>query len=291
MKIIAKNKSDLLTFLQEKVGYNSKTKVKTYLKNGFVLINNKIAKTIDDEINEGDVVSIEKIKRISRNGHEIHAPFNILFENEEFVAVNKPVGVFSSAIKDKKSRNVLSEMQKYYKTKDIEPTRLFILNRLEKELSGVLLFAKDYHIHRLLEKNWLKAHTYRWYALTEGAVSPNEGEFSDSILMNFNGKKVEKEALTEYETINKSTENSLLKIITQNTVRNQVRIHLRNNRTPILGDITFSANKTNLDRVCLHLFSINFDHPKTDEHIEIKSPLPKEFLTFIKKKLKKQKEL
>ncbi len=291
MKIIAKDKSDLITFLKEKVGYNSKTKVKTYLKNGFVLINDKIAKTINDEVNEGDVIKIEKIKRISRNGHEIHSPFNILFENDEFVAVNKPVGVFSSAIKDKKSRNVLSEMQKYYKIKDINPTRLFILNRLEKELSGVLLFAKDYNIHRLLEKNWLKAHAYRWYALTEGSINPNEGEFNNSILMNFNGKKIDKEALTEYETINKTTENSLLKVVTQNTVRNQVRIHLRNNRTPVLGDINFTANKTNLDRVCLHLFSINFDHPKTGEHIEIKSPLPKEFLSFIKKKLKKQKEL
>ena len=194
MKIIAKDKPDLLTFLQEKVGYNSKTKVKTYLKNGFVLINDKIAKTISEEINEGDVIRIEKIRRISRNGHEIHAPFNILFENDDFVAVNKPVGVFSSAIKDKKSRNVLSEMQKYYKTKDIDPTRLFSLNRLEKELSGILLFAKDYNIHRLLEKNWLKAHTYRWYALTEGAINPNEGEFADPILMNFNGKQVEKDA-------------------------------------------------------------------------------------------------
>lgn len=278
---------ELLSFLLAKCK-TSRNNVKSLLTNRQVLVNGSVVSQYnlmlakDDEIKISKrPVSAEQKPGVRREKRKFYT-FNILYEDDDFIAVDKPVGLLSVE-SDKESECAFNYVLEYLQQKN-KALRPYILHRIDKETSGVLIFAKNVKIHSMLRMNWNSYVELReYYAVVEGrlekksdTISSYLKENSNNLVYSTNDPSGQK-AITHYTVKKESNEFSLLKVAIDTGRKNQIRVHMNSLGHPIVGDDKYGHTKNPLKRLGLHASKLEFKHPITKELISIEAPVPRIF--------------
>lgn len=284
------NRSDeLLEFLLRKCN-TSRNNVKALLVRKQVLVNGRVVTQYnyllakDDEVKlarkpvkDGEVQPVKKERNfIERKPRVV---LKGIYEDEDFVAIDKPVGLLS--VESDKEREcaygyLADEMQKRDKN-----ARPFVLHRIDKETSGVLVFAKNPKIHSMLKLHWNEqVQTREYFAVAEGVFEEKSGTITSYLKENVNrlvystadpsGQK----AITHYEVVKENEKYSLLRVRIDTGRKNQIRVHLKELGHSVVGDDKYGCTQNPLGRLGLHASKLEFIHPVSKEVIKINAPVP-----------------
>lgn len=267
----------LLPFLLASVQDKSRNTVKGLLTRGQVQVNGKTITRHDHPLTPGQTVTI--LPEIMKKAQ---LPFPILYEDDKILVVDKPAGLLSMASDKEKTRTAYHQVTEYVRANDPR-ARVFIVHRLDRDTSGVLLFAKDETTKRAFQDNWETIVRRRGYtAVVEGAP-PKESDTVRSLLRENAVHKVYsvphggKEAITHYKTVKQGKNYTLLEIDLSTGRKNQIRVHLSEMGCPIAGDKTYGAKTNPMGRLCLHAHELSFLHPLTKRETTFQAPLPRGF--------------
>jgi len=210
---------------------------------------------------------------------------DILYEDKFIIIVNKPSNLLTIANDSEQDNTLYNQVYTYLKQKH-KNNKVFIVHRLDKDTSGIVLFAKNADIKYKLQNNWEKVKRY-YYAVVNGEVKKEKDVIKSylketkTFLVYSSNDKRGKLAITEYETLKKNNKYSLLKIDIKTGRKNQIRVHLNDINHSIVGDKKYGINNNPLKRLCLHAYYLEFIHPITNELIKIETKYPKDFNKLI----------
>ena len=212
---------------------------------------------------------------------------DILYEDKYLIAISKPANLLTIGTMKEREKTLYRKVSDYVK-KQHKSNKIFIVHRLDKDTSGIILFAKSEEIKRKLQQNWDK--TKRLYvALVEGKVTKS-GTIKNWLketktLMTYSSNKPNdgQLAITKYEPIISIKEYSLLKIEILTGRKNQIRVHMKDIKHPIVGDKKYGSTKNPIRRMTLHATYLKFTHPITNKEIELISNYPEIFNKLVNK--------
>jgi 23S rRNA pseudouridine1911/1915/1917 synthase len=274
------NKSHtLIEFLAEIYPDSPRTRIKKLLKNGGIRVNSKPVTLHSFQLKPGDIV---ETGHLSGDPVRTGLPFPVLYEDKHIIIVDKPAGKPTSSTDGSLSiQDILSE---YLKKQSKGKVMAHVVHRLDKEVSGVLLFAKSNDAKETIKENWIKTEKH-YYALVEGIPKKAEDTIK-SWLIEDKFQKVHstretvsaKFSITNYKTIKQLNEYTLLDVATDTGRKNQIRVHLSDIGCPIVGDRKYGASNDFIRRIRLHAYSLSFPHPLNGKTMTILSPMPEGFL-------------
>jgi 23S rRNA pseudouridine1911/1915/1917 synthase len=269
-----------MEFLTEVFPESPRTRIKKMLKNG-VKINDKSLTFYSFPLKPGDVVETS-----SHSGNAARAllPFPVLYEDKHIIVVDKPAGKPTSSTDG--SLSIYEIISEYLKDRSKGKTRAYVVHRLDKEVSGALLFAKSREMMEKIKENWIKTEKH-YYALVEGIPEKDEGTIK-SWLIEDKSQKVHsthesasaKFSITNYKILKRLNNYGLLDIKTDTGRKNQIRVHLSDIGCPIVGDHKYGASDDFIRRIRLHAYSLSFPHPVSGEMMTVNSPMPDGFLSL-----------
>jgi len=276
------NKSlSLIEFLVDLYPDSPRTRIKKLLKNGAIRINNKPVTLHSYSLKPGDIVEASpQYAKAAKAG----LPFPVLFEDRDIIVVDKPAGKSTSSTDG--SINIQEILSDYLRKLSKGKVRAYVVHRLDKEVSGVLLFAKSHDVMETIKENWVKTEKH-YYALVEGIPEKAEDTIK-SWLIEDKFQKVHstyetantKFAITNYKIIKRLDKHGLLDVKTETGRKNQIRVHLSDIGCPIVGDRKYGALNDYIRRIRLHAYSLSFPHPVDGKMITVLSPMPEGFLSL-----------
>ena len=288
------NRSDeLLEFLLRKCN-TSRNNVKSLLVRKQVLVNGKVVTQYNYVLAKDDEVKLARkpvkdgviaTQNPARNAKPTPRPrfsLKIIHEDDDFLVVDKPAGLLSVE-SDKEHECAYSYAVDYLSKKD-KNARPFILHRIDKETSGVLMFAKNVKIHSMLKMKWSEqVQTREYFAVVEGVPENKSGtiisylkENANNLVYSTNDPSGQK-AITHYETVSDNGDYALLKVKIDTGRKNQIRVHMKSIGHAVVGDDKYGSEKNPLERLGLHASKLEFIHPVTKELLTFTSPLPPSF--------------
>ena len=288
------NRSDtLLEFLLKKAG-TSRNNVKSLLVRRLVLVNGSLVTQYDFPLAKDDEVKISKTPVSGENAVKKERNFapktakpklKILYEDDDFLAVDKPCGLLSVE-SDKERESAFLYAFEYLQAKG-KNARPYVLHRIDKETSGVLVFAKNPKIHSKLKLHWSEKVSLREYvALVEGTPEKKEDVIVSYLKENKNNLMYStsdptgQKAITRYKVEKTNGEYSLLSVEIETGRKNQIRVHMQTIGCPVVFDEKYGYTKDPIRRLGLHASKLEFLHPETGELIRITSSTPSEFLSL-----------
>jgi len=281
-KIIVNEEKILLEFLKEKLKDMSKNNVKNLLTKKRIKVNGKVITKHDYLLKLNDVIEI--------GNTEISTEFNnikIIYEDEHLIAVNKPSGLLTIANEKEKEKTLYNIVRNYMKEKN-KFNKIFIVHRLDKDTSGVVLFAKNEKIKNLLQNNWNNITKRIYYAVVEGNTKEKEtlkSYLKENKNLETYSSNTGDLAITKYEKIKSNNEYSLLKIEIKTGRKNQIRVQLSDIGNPIVGDNKYGRKNQKIKRMLLHAETLEILNPITNKKMIFQSTIPEIFneITFVKK--------
>ena len=282
MKYSVKETSDLLSFLMKALDTDSKSHIRKIIRYEEVMINGVRSKRPDQELKPDDTVEIIKKKK-NETFRRYKAPFPVLFEDENYIAVDKPAGLLTSGGTSERTDTAFKAVNHYIKENTKGKNHAYVVHRLDKEVSGIVLFAKSEEAAEKIKTIWPDVEK-KYYAFVEGTPKEKEGtiqswlkEYKEKIFSVRESPEA-KLAITHYSTLKTFTRYTLLEVKLETGRKNQIRVHLSDIGCPIIGDYKYGASKEILRRIRLHAFSLSFVNPYTALPIIIESPMPVGFL-------------
>lgn len=273
--------TELLAFLIDKNIRKSRSAIKSLLTHKQIRVNNKIVSQHNYMLNTGDTITIHKHdKKLDQKKLK---GLTIIFEDKDLIVVDKESGLLSvSTGKENLKETAYNIVNEYIRSKNAKG-RAYVLYRLDRETSGLMVFAKSEEVQESLQKTWILNPPKRTYvAIVEGKLSPSNGTIISWLTENKNFVMFASEkdngglkAITEYKTIQSNNRYSLLKLTADTARKNQIRVQLQFVGHPIIGDKKYGSKTSPIRRIALHADEISFTHPVTKEKISLESPLPK----------------
>ena len=253
----------------------SKKKIKNYLKDGGVLVNGKVVTKYDATVKKNDIIELSKINKTHKKSN-----LDIIYEDEYFFVINKPTGLLSISTTKEKEKTAYHLVREFIKSRK-KNDKIFVLHRLDKDTSGVLVFVKDNTLKNLLQNNWDKyVKTREYIALVTGTVKDIDDYTCylkeigpDKVIVT--NKKEGKIAVTSLKTINKNNKYSLVKVNIKTGRRNQIRVVLNHLGSPIVGDKKYGGIKSN--RLYLHASKLTITNPLNNKTYTFESSIPSSF--------------
>lgn len=276
----------LLPFLYEVFSNRSRNSVKSILRRGQVYVNGQETTQFNDELQSGDTVYIEKNHSAKRKA--FLSGIKILFEDQDLIVIHKDAGLLSIATEKERFATAYAELTAYVKQNNPH-NRVFIVHRLDRETSGVMLFAKNQETQQKLQNNWQNLIKERHYlALVEGEVTKSGDKIvsylkEDQAHRVYSAPKEQggKRAVTHYEKQKTNVNYTLLDVYLETGRKNQIRVHLADIGHPVTGDKKYGAKYDPLKRLGLHAQTLAFIHPRTNKFHKIKAKPPKQMLRIV----------
>lgn len=253
----------------------SKKTIKNYIKNKMVSVNNKVVTNSNYLLNNGDIVEICYEKRVIPK-----YDLDILYEDDYLIAINKPCGLLSISNDKEKDITAYRMVSDYVKSNN-KRNFIFVVHRLDQDTSGILMFCKNEKIRDRMQEKWNNIVKKRGYiAVVDGKISGKSTIHSflmeDKRQFVYSSKNgVGKEAITHYEVIKNNNNYSMLQVFIDTGRRNQIRVHLSENKTPIVGDKKYGSKIKN--RLMLHAKTLELIDPRTNKILTITKNPPIEF--------------
>jgi len=258
-----------------------KKTIKNYIKNGMVTVNNKVVTNGSIILKDGDMVEIAYSRKVIPL-----FDLEILYEDDYFIAINKPCGLLSIANDKEKIVTAYRMVSDYVKKSNNK--YIFVVHRLDEETSGILLFCKSQRIRDKMQNNWNTLVKKRGYlAIVDGKISSsgtihtflkeNHQQFVYSSKDNSG-----KEAITHYSVVKNNNTYSLLQVFIDTGRRNQIRVHLSEKGYPVVGDKKYKCKSNPIKRLCLHANILEFVHPVSKKIVHIESKIPDDMKKIVR---------
>ncbi len=276
----------LLTFLIEQMPQRKRTTIKEYLKHNQVAINNIPTTQFDTEIHPGDTVKVNLTREFRLF---YHRRIKLVYEDDDIIVVNKGYGLLSMGTDKVKDGTAYSIVRDYIKWQDPR-NKLFIVHRLDRDTSGLMMFAKNEQAKETMQHNWNNMVLNRKYlAVVEGKVEENEGsvrsylaETSQYEVYSTQNPDEGQLAVTRYRTLKRKGGYSLLEVELDTGRKNQIRVHMKDLGHPIAGDRKYGAKSSPIHRLALHAQTLRFVHPVTRREMNFETPIPTSFASMVK---------
>ena len=282
----------LLEFLFAHITNDSKNNIKKLLSRRQVLVNGAPITQFDFMLAKEDVVEISSVsvQRIDPpKGKKTY--LDIIYEDEDFLVINKPSGLLSVPSDVEKSVTAYRLMMDYVSSKD-KHNRVYILHRIDKETSGVLVACKSEVVRDKLQKNWNDNVLSRgYYAIVEGILDNKEGDIqswlrkAESTNLMYSAKKPGdgKLSITHYKVVKENKDFSLLDVHIDSGRKNQIRVHMKDLGHNVIGDATYGATTDPIQRLGLHAYELSFKNPINKKVMTFKAKMPPEFIELMNK--------
>ncbi|MGL5050587.1 MAG: RluA family pseudouridine synthase [Fusobacteriaceae bacterium] len=283
--LTVQNENLLMTFLIENLLGQSKNNVKSLLSNEQVFVNETMTRQFNHPLKKGDSVSINWTKSRDIKSSKNLKSIKILFEDDYLIAIEKESGVLSMAADNVPGSTAYNMLKDHVKSVDPK-NKIFIVHRLDKDTSGVMIFAKSEKIQNALQENWNDTILERKYlALVDGIVRTPSGKIESYLkenkaLVTYSVKSETeggKLAITNYKVLKSGRGISLVELELETGRKNQIRVHMKEMGHPILGDRKYDSVNNPINRLALHAHTLKFKHPVTGNIVEYISPMPDSF--------------
>ncbi|MFD1171009.1 RluA family pseudouridine synthase [Oceanobacillus picturae] len=282
-----KEKSELLSFLLEAMPNRSRNSVKSILTRGQVTVDDHIETKHNYPLKPGQTITILKNKAAVKRQALIG--MTILYEDDDIIVINKEAGLLSIATQKEKKQTAHYQLMEHVRIQD-PANRIFVVHRLDKNTSGVMMFAKSEAVKLKLQDNWKQAVRERKYvAVVEGKVKQEKGyvsswllESKTHVMYSTQNKDNGQFAKTHYKRLKANDSFSLMELELETGRKNQIRVHMQDLGHPIVGDKKYGSTQNPIGRVGLHAHVLSFYHPTTEQPMYFKADVPKSFLTKTK---------
>ncbi|UOF92834.1 RluA family pseudouridine synthase [Fodinisporobacter ferrooxydans] len=289
-RFIVKEPGELMQWLLATLAGKGRNKVKGILARGQVSVEGNVVTQYDYPLAAGNRVVIdwsEKIPEAPIEGLEI------LYEDADLIVIDKEAGLLSIATEGEKQQTAYRMLMEHVRKKNPQ-NRVFVVHRLDRETSGVMMYAKREQIQEHLQSTWRNTVVERTYvAVVEGCVAKSEGTIrswlKESKTLQMYSSRTDNgglEAITHYKVLQADREYSLLEVKLETGRKNQIRVHMQEIGHSIVGDKRYGAKKNPIGRLGLHARVLTFRHPATGQLLSFETEIPKKFLRLFQTKNK-----
>lgn len=281
-KLVAPKEISLAALLADS-GY-SKTKAKQLLKYRAISVGNLPVTRHDQTLLPGDEVWIKTEKEVG-DGGRVCQGLSIMYEDESIIVIDKAAGLLTIATEKEKTRTAYYRLNAWLKERPGPAgQRIFIVHRLDRDTSGLLVFARNETAKRMLQERWQETDK-KYAAIVEGIPKETSGRIASNLretkfLRVYSVRDSEGEgrpSVTNYELVKASANYALLDITLETGRKNQIRVHLADIGHPVAGDKKYGARTNPVGRLALHAYFLAFAHPVTGKRMEFRAPLPGKF--------------
>lgn len=281
---VAQEDDTLLSWLLANLK-ESRSKVKATLQGRGIKVNGKQVTQFDFLIHKGDKISISRSKK---NDQFKSRYLSIVYEDKYLVVIEKNVGILSMAA-GHSSLNIKTILDDYFR-RTRQRCTAHVVHRLDRDTSGLMIYAKDMQTEQILEHDWHNiVYDRRYVAVVSGEMEDNEGTIANWLKDNKNYVTYSsptdnggKYAVTHFYVLNRTTEHSLVEYQLETGRKNQIRVHSADMGHPVCGDVKYGNGDDPLGRLCLHAYVLCFYHPVTHERMEFETMIPTQFRKLFK---------
>lgn len=276
----------LLDFLITAMPHRKRTTVKNLLKHNQVAVNGMPLTQFDHPLHEGDEIKVN-LTREFRVFY--HRRIKLVYEDDDIMVVNKGYGLLSMGNDKVREGTAYSILRDYVKWSDPR-NKLFIIHRLDRDTSGLMMFAKNIRAKEAMQHNWNNMVLNRKYlAVVEGKPEEADGtirsylaENTEHEVYSTNDPAKGKLAVTRYKTLRSRNGYTLLEVELDTGRKNQIRVHCKEMGHPIAGDRRYGAKSSPIHRLALHAQTLRFVHPTTGHEMNFETPVPAAFDKMVK---------
>lgn len=281
-----RNDDTLLEWMLKNI-QGSKTKIKAILAGHGVSVNDEEVTQFDFALHKGDVITLSK----SKQNETFKSPYlRIVYEDKWLIIIDKNIGILSMANQHATSLNVKAVLDDYLQRSHQHCTS-HVVHRLDRDTSGLMVYAKDMATEQILENNWHDiVYERRYVAVVSGVMKEDSGTVANWLKGNKayitfsspvdNGGKY---AVTHFHTLERSRTHSLVEYRLETGRKNQIRVHSADMGHPVCGDIKYGNGDNPINRLCLHAYVLCFHHPVTHKPMEFRTPIPPAFEQLFRK--------
>lgn len=283
MILTVENDTLLLEYLLLKLKDKSKNNIKSILARGSIFIGGKSITKYDYKLHKGDEIIIKSL--ITNNAKYDKQPLMIVYEDDDLIVIDKPAGLLSIAT-DKETTHTAYHLVRNHIRRKNPKGHIFIVHRLDRETSGLLLFAKNESIKFLLQDKWNDIAITRGYiGIIEGQLDHQKGtikswlkESKTQMVYSSHKQGDGDKAITHYQVLKANNEYSLVDIRIDTGRKNQIRVHMKDLGHHIIGDKKYGALSNPLKRLGLHAYILEIIHPMTKKVMHFEIDIPNEFM-------------
>ncbi|MBD2701335.1 RluA family pseudouridine synthase [Spirosoma sp. BT702] len=278
--------AELMTFLLTQLPHKNRNNIKSLLRNKQILIEGKVYTQFNHPLRPGQIVTVAASRAPETSQYR---GLTILYEDVHLIVINKQAGLLSMATNKERDRTAYGILSDYVK-KENPKNKIFIIHRLDRETSGVMMFARSEKVQRIMQENWNSTTKQRTYvALVEGVPEPHQGtitsylrESKALIVYSSQNPELGQLSITNYNVVKSNRHFALLELELETGRKNQIRVHMQDIGHPIAGDTKYGATSNPIGRLGLHAEVLAFDHPITGVPMRFDAAIPKGFLSVLK---------
>ncbi|GAB5052472.1 RluA family pseudouridine synthase [Pediococcus ethanolidurans] len=259
---------------------------------GSIELNHQPARVIETVVT-GDVITLLLPPEVENDHVAVsNEPIEICYEDAHFLVVNKPAYLATVPSHLYSNDTLVNRVKGYYKRQNYESLVTHVVTRLDRETSGLVIFAKHHFAHSVLDKQ-LKRHAIKkiYLAVVEGHINQKHGlidlpiarEEGSFIRRQVTSGEIGRRSLTEYWVVKSLKEATLLRVRLHTGRTHQIRVHFSALKHPLVGDVLYGGSCSGyMQRQALHCASISFFNPFLNQQITVWAPLPKDLAAYLK---------
>ena len=267
--------------------------LKKWLKYGHLMVDGIVSKGFDTPVEPGSLVELNLSRPFVTFQHR---RLELVYEDDDIIVVNKGYGLLSVGTgrpgadgKVKKEETAYNILKDYVKQKN-PANKIFVVHRLDRDTSGLMMFAKSIEAQTAMQHNWNNMVLSRKYvAVVEGVVEAPEGVIESNLeetgsfhVYSTHEQGEGKKAVTRYKVLQRGRTSTLVEFNLDTGRKNQIRVHSSDIGHPIVGDRKYGAAASSLHRLALHARSLSFAHPMTRKYMNFETPIPTKFIGFVR---------
>lgn len=282
----AAEESTLMQCLEAKLTDHKRTAIKALMKYNQVALNSMPTSQFDQPVHAGDTLSVNFTRPFVVFSHP---RIKLVYEDNDIIVINKGSGILSVSTDNVKDGTAYSILRDYLKKKDPR-LMLFVVHRLDRDTSGLMMFAKNVEAKEAMQHNWNNMVLGRRYvAVVEGKVEQEKGvvksylaETSQFEVYSTQNPDEGQLAITRFKRLQCNNGYSLMELSLDTGRKNQIRVHMKDLGHPIVGDRKYGAKASPIHRLGLHARTLHFAHPVTKKEMLFETPIPSRFLSLLK---------
>ena len=279
--------SELLAFLFAQMPEVKKTKVRNWLKHDCILVNDRASTQFNLQLVPGDVVTVRSEKSV-RTINTLPKSMKIHYEDQHLIVIEKPKNLLAIASEAEREKTAYVYLTDYVRGGNSRGSeRIFIVHRLDRETSGLMVFARTGEAKDILQENWDQGEKH-YQAVVEGCPPADQGTLESDLdeanpykVYSVPASELTRHAITHYKVLKKAAKMTLVELRLETGRRHQIRVQLAEIGCPIIGDEKYSARTDPAKRLGLHACYLKLRHPINHTMMEFRSPLPPELAKMV----------